>query len=89
MAQNNNFVALEARPHGQRVFYATPRFEIFTNTDEVALQVELNDWVGDIALPVTPDTLYTIISTDFSTAHLANNVIEYSVLVRYTIWTPQ
>ena len=89
MAQNNNFVALEARPHGQRVFYATPRFEIFTNTDEVALQLELNDWIGGIALPVTPDTLYTIISTDFTSAQRSNNVIEYSVLVRYTIWTPQ
>ena len=89
MAQNNNFVALEARPHGQRVFYATPRFEIFSDINEVALVSALNDWIGDIALPLTPDTLYTIISTDFSTAHLANNVIEYSVLVRYTIWQPQ
>ena len=89
MAQNNNFVALEARPHGQRVFYATPQFEIFTNTDEQALATDLNNWIGVMALPVTPDTLYTIISTQFSTAQRSNNTIEYSVLVRYTIWLPQ
>ena len=89
MAQNNNFVAIEARPPGQRVYYATPMFKSFTSDNMEDLTFALNVWIAAMALPVTPDTLYTIISTQFTSAQLANNVIEYSVLVRYTIWTPQ
>lgn len=89
MAQNNNFVSLDAQPTGQRVYYATPRFEMFVDTNALDLGDSLNDWIESIALPVTPDMLYTVLTTDFTSAQLSNNVIEYSALVRYIVWRPQ
>jgi hypothetical protein len=89
MAQNNNFVILQSRPLGQRVYYATPRVKLFEETDTLALEILINDWLDALALPLDPDNLITIIDTQYSSAQENNNTISYSALIHYTHWQPQ
>ena len=59
-----------------------PEVRIFSDTDYSALQTSINLWlVAQTALPYTS----TITRIDFDTASPANNVMQYSALIHYTI----
>jgi hypothetical protein len=89
MAKISNIVQTSPQPKSQREWDATPQAKMFESIDPIILQDDINAWLATLAQPITDDIKYTIGDYDHQSAMLANNVINYTCLVSYTIWTPE
>jgi hypothetical protein len=89
MARFNKYVLEEALPLGQKRYYGTPLVKIFSDVDVQSLQDDINAWLLALGTLNGDDILYTLLDFDYPSAFLANNVVVYSVLIRYTCWQPE
>jgi hypothetical protein len=88
MANNqSNITTIQIPPLGERKYYATPRIKTFLSDDPADLETSVNAWIDTLATPIGP-IKYSINDFSYTSAQLANNTINYSVLVRYNQWTP-
>jgi hypothetical protein len=90
MSKQTNFLwtTEEAPPTDERVWYPTPRIKLFTDTDEAALETQINDWLDALALPVDPDLGYTLTHYDYQTSFTNVALVEYTVALGYVRWVP-
>jgi hypothetical protein len=82
----SNFTNPPIQPAGQRRYVSIPAVEILTHDDPAILQTDINAFIIGLALPYIQDFRYTIQEIQYTSAQLANNLIQYSALVHYTIW---
>ena len=85
MANPTNFVKITG-PVGQRQYFVAPKVEIFQDQDPAALQTLINDFINTLALPLT-ETKYAVLDMHYTSAQESNNIIQYSALIRYQVWT--
>ena len=83
---HNNFLPNPPKPTGQKQYEAVPRVKVFVNTDPPSLELDINSWINTLANPADTSVHYAINDIDYAGAQTANNVTEYSALVRYTHW---
>lgn len=87
MANPTNFANALTGPLGGRTWYTMPRVEIFADDDPDDLETQVNDFLDALAIPLTPDTKYSLIDIAYAMSGTgANNT--YSALINYRIWTP-
>jgi hypothetical protein len=87
MASNNFIVGLA--PAGQKRWFITPQVKIFESNTIALLELDVNDWIDSLALPITNSFKYNISSIEYTSAREANNIVSYSALIRYNVWEPQ
>ena len=86
MANPTNFVKITG-PTGERTFYTTPRVQAFSNDNTDDLTDAVNTFIQELATPLTDSLKYNVIRVDLSSAQLSNNIIQYSALIHYLVWT--
>jgi len=82
-----NLVSKLDNPISDKLFFPTFRVKHFTSTLPTEIEMTINDFADSLALPLDPNTRYTFDDVKFTSAQKANNVVEYSALVSYVIWT--